>query len=59
MRWTPRGGHLLLQIRVQAPNDDLRKTFARWFPGRSAEAFEKPLDRPQRAQSFLPQIPRH
>jgi hypothetical protein len=23
MRWTPRGAHLLLQVRVQTPNDDL------------------------------------
>lgn len=33
MRWTQRGAHLLLQTRVQVLNDDLRKTFARWFPG--------------------------
>jgi hypothetical protein len=33
MRWTPRGAHLLLQTRVQVLNDDLRKTFCRWFPG--------------------------
>jgi hypothetical protein len=32
MRWTPRGAHLLLQIRVQALNDDLRETFERWYP---------------------------
>jgi hypothetical protein len=33
MRWTPRGAHLLLQIRVQALNDDLRTSFERWYPG--------------------------
>jgi hypothetical protein len=33
MRWTPRGAHLLLQIRVQALNDDLRARFERWYPG--------------------------
>ena len=33
MRWTQRGAHLLLQTRVQVLNDDLRKTFVRWFPG--------------------------
>jgi hypothetical protein len=27
MRWTPRGAHLLLQIRVQALNDDLQTSF--------------------------------
>lgn len=32
MRWTRRGAHLLLQTRVQVLNDDLRKTFCRWFP---------------------------
>jgi len=33
MRWTPRGAHLLLQIRTQVLNDDLRGTFQRWYPG--------------------------
>ena len=33
MRWTQRGAHLLLQTRVQVLNEDLRSTFARWFPG--------------------------
>ncbi|MCR4297693.1 MAG: ISKra4 family transposase, partial [Gallionella sp.] len=33
MRWSQRGAHLLLQTRVQVLNDDLRKTFCRWFPG--------------------------
>jgi hypothetical protein len=33
MRWTPRGAHLLLQVRTQALNDDLRATFGRWYPG--------------------------
>jgi len=33
MRWTPRGAHLLLQIRVQALNDDLHASFERWYPG--------------------------
>lgn len=37
MRWTQRGAHLLLQFRVQVLNDDLRKTFVRWFPGMRAE----------------------
>jgi hypothetical protein len=32
MRWTPRGAHLLLQIRVQALNDDLPVSFERWYP---------------------------
>ncbi len=33
MRWTQRGAHLLLQIRTQALNGDLRGTFCRWYPG--------------------------
>jgi hypothetical protein len=37
MRWTHRGAHLLLQTRVQVLNDDLRKTFCRWFPGMKAD----------------------
>jgi hypothetical protein len=32
MRWTPRGAHLLLQIRVQELNDDLHTNFKRWYP---------------------------
>lgn len=32
MRWTKRGAHLLLQIRTQTLNDDLRDTFCRWYP---------------------------
>jgi hypothetical protein len=31
-RWTPRGAHLLLQIRVQVINDDLPERFERWYP---------------------------
>jgi hypothetical protein len=33
MRWTQKGAHLLLQIRTQALNGDLRYTFCRWYPG--------------------------
>lgn len=32
MRWTPRGAHLLLQIRVRVLNDDLAADFHRWYP---------------------------
>jgi len=32
MRWTQRGAHLLLQVRTQVLNDDLRATFGRWYP---------------------------
>src|SRR2546427_12964449 len=32
MRWTPRGAHLLLQIRTRVLNDDLISAFQRWYP---------------------------
>jgi hypothetical protein len=32
MRWTKMGAHLLLQVRSQVLNDDLRATFERWYP---------------------------
>ena len=31
MRWTPRGAHLLLQVRTQVLNDELRASFERWY----------------------------
>src|SRR5664280_89472 len=33
MRWTPRGAHLLLQVRTRVLNDDLADQFRRWHPG--------------------------
>lgn len=33
MRWSPRGAHLLLQVRSRTLNDDLAGDFARWCPG--------------------------
>jgi hypothetical protein len=38
MRWTQRGAHLLLQTRTQVLNDDLRKTFCRWYPGMTSDS---------------------
>jgi len=32
MRWTKKGAHLLLQVRAQVLNDELRATFERWYP---------------------------
>jgi hypothetical protein len=32
MRWTPRGAHLLLQVRSRVLNDDLAADFRRWLP---------------------------
>ena len=33
MRWTPRGAHLLLQVRTRVLNDHLADDFHRWHPG--------------------------
>ena len=33
MRWTPRGAHLLLQIRTRVLNDTLADDFHRCYPG--------------------------
>src|SRR5262249_20685007 len=38
MRWTGREAHLLLQVRTQVFNGDLRTTFQRWYPGMNADA---------------------
>jgi len=40
MRWTPRGAHLLLQVRTRILNDDLAGDFHRWHPGFSHTAPE-------------------
>jgi hypothetical protein len=32
MRWTKKGAHLLLQVRAEVLNEDLRSTFERWYP---------------------------
>jgi hypothetical protein len=33
MQWTPRGAHLLLQIRTRVLNGDWEATFRKWYPG--------------------------
>jgi hypothetical protein len=33
MQWTPRGAHLLLQMRTRALDGMLRHLFDRWYPG--------------------------
>jgi len=30
MRWTPKGAHLLLQVRTKVLNDELSDAFHRW-----------------------------
>ncbi len=36
MRWTRRGAHLLLQVRIRTLDNDLRPTFERWYPAMGA-----------------------
>lgn len=38
--WTERGAHLLLQVRAQVMNSDLRKAFGCWCLGMKARADE-------------------
>jgi hypothetical protein len=33
MAWTPRGAHLLLQIRTRVLNGDWEATCREWYPG--------------------------
>lgn len=37
MHWTQRGAHLLLQVRAQVLNGELRGTFSRWYPAMTPE----------------------
>jgi hypothetical protein len=39
MRWTPKGAHLLLQVRTRVLNQELADIFQRWYP-----AFVKPAE---------------
>jgi hypothetical protein len=32
MRWTKRGAHLLLQVRVKVLNNELQENFRKWYP---------------------------
>ena len=44
MQWTPRGAHLLLQVRTQVLNEDWDNTFRRWYPHfRPTKASSTPL----------------
>jgi hypothetical protein len=40
MRWSPRGAHLLLQMRTRVLNHELRQTFQQWYPGMRNEEVE-------------------
>jgi hypothetical protein len=43
MRWTKKGAHLLLQVRAQVLNEDLRPSFARWYPAMTSTDVSPPL----------------
>jgi len=43
VRWTPRGAHLLLQIRTRVLNDDLAGVFKRWYPASMHPSEEQEL----------------
>jgi hypothetical protein len=38
MKWSERGAHLLLQVRTQVLNGDLRRWFSRWYPDMEEES---------------------
>jgi len=61
MRWSQRGAHLVLQTRVQVLNDDLRKTFGRWFrneSGRTRGAKGGGIETPAPGMARSPLTPR-
>jgi len=41
MQWSPKGAHLLLQMRTQVLNGDLEQTFRQWYPNFQAVNDEK------------------
>jgi hypothetical protein len=41
MQWSPKGAHLLLQMRTQVLNGELEPTFRKWHPGFRAVKDEK------------------
>ncbi len=50
MRWTKRGAHDLLQVRVQVLDGEWRRTYERWYPGMSMSMrAEYPTTAEQRA----------
>ncbi len=41
MQWSPKGAHLLLQMRTRVLNDELEQTFREWYPDFRTESDEK------------------
>jgi len=48
MRWSQRGAHHLLAVRTKGVNDELRQTFAGWYPGLRA-GLEGEREEPRKA----------
>ena len=44
MRWSPRGAHLLLQIRTRVLNNTLTNDYQRWYPSFTHTPQADPLD---------------
>ena len=38
MRWTKKGAHLLLQVRIKTLNNELRQLFCKWYPNMKQES---------------------
>lgn len=38
MRWSQQGAHLLLQIRTEVLNKELRRRFQHWYPSMAEES---------------------
>jgi hypothetical protein len=45
MQWSEAGAHHLLQVRTKVLNDELRDTFARWYPGMRADQETNPAEK--------------
>jgi len=45
MRWTKKGAHLLLQLRVKTLNNELRNNFCKWYPGLTSESNDVTLNK--------------
>jgi hypothetical protein len=54
MRWSPRGAHLLLQVRTRVLNEELRRTFGRWYVGFDTAPRSRKTPRLPELPHFLP-----
>jgi hypothetical protein len=54
MRWSPRGAHLLLQVRTRVLNEELRRTFGRWYVGFDTAPRSRKNPRLPELPHFLP-----